>query len=493
MSEKLSKLNKISRYQPEPEVLIRDFLLKQSVEFLVEQLINQIQRDDILFRNLYLKAERASGVLEDVTSFRKAIDHAARIDDFIGWREAGDFASGLHEIANSLEELMSPASAGDLVDLTEYFIVRLDKSLESVDDSSGEVGGVLRRLESLHLEACILAKPEPVELAERLFHYEMTLSFDSFYDSLNKYQDVFGESGCAHYRVLAEKQWEQIKPIKADDKNRTPDNGRRFRITKIMETLANMSGDINALVAIKSRDLSMPYHYLSIAEIFQKAGQIEHALEWAEKGLKEFPGRQDNRIRDFLAFEYIKCERTAEAEQLVWVQFEEKPELAQFCKLHDLGKNLGNWTSLRERALSSLESTVVIKANTITRWHPQPTQPDWSQRIEIAIWENDLETAWQFSQMGDCSRRTLLSLAEKLEKHQPNNAASLYCKIIPSIVDETNNQAYQEAIRYLEKLGGIFCSLNKTEELAKFVESLRIRFKAKRNFIKLLDEFSRRH
>jgi hypothetical protein len=260
MSEKLSKLNKISRYQPEPEVLIRDFLRKQSVEFLVEQLINQIQRDDILFRNLYLKAERANCVLEDVTSFRKSIDHAARIDDFIGWREAGDFSSGLHEIVNSLKELMSPASAGDLVDLAEYFIVRLDKSLESVDDSNGEVGEVLRRLESLHLEACILAKPEPLELAERLFHYEMTMSFDSFYDSLNKYQDVFGENGCAHYRVLAEKQWEQIKPVNADDKNRTTDNGRRFRITKIMETLANMSGDINALVALKSRELSMPYH-----------------------------------------------------------------------------------------------------------------------------------------------------------------------------------------------------------------------------------------
>jgi uncharacterized Zn finger protein len=59
-------------------------------------------------------------------------------------------------------------------------------------------------------------------------------------------------------------------------------------------------------------------------------------------------------------------------------------------------------------------------------------------------------------------------------------------------VDETNNQAYREAVRYLEKLGGIFRSLDKTEDLAKFVTSLRIRFKAKRNFIKLLDEFSRR-
>ncbi|MGD0961545.1 MAG: DUF6880 family protein, partial [Methylomonas sp.] len=431
MSEKISKLKKISSYQPEPEELIRACLLKQSAEYLVEQLMNQIQRDDILFRSLYLKAERASGLLEDAASFRVAIDRAVRIDDFIGWREAGDFASGLHDIVNSLEELMSPAFAGDLVGLAEYFIIRLDKSLESVDDSNGEVGEVLRRLEDLHIKACMLAKPEPLELAERLFHYEMTLSFDSFHDSLNKYRDVLGENGCAHFRVLAEKQWEAIKPVNADNKNRIHDECSRFRITHIMETLARMSGDIDALVAVKSRDLSMPYSYLAIAEIFQKAGQTELALEWAENGLKDFPGFQDDRLRDFLAAGYINRGRMAEAEQLVWVQFEEKPGLAQFCKLHDLGKKLGNWAALRERALASLESAVVMKAATINRWHPQPTPPDWSERIEIALWENDLETAWQYSQKGGCNKIILLTLAGKLEIHHPDNAATLYCKIIP--------------------------------------------------------------
>ena len=204
ISEKISKLKSVNPTKPDPEVLIREFLRKQSAEFLVEQLMNQIQRNDLLFQSLYLQAELASGLLEGVTSFRSAIDRAARIDDFVSWREAGDFASGLYEVVNSLEELMSPSSVGDVVDLTEYFIVRLDTSLQSVDDSSGEVGEVLQRLENLHLKACLLAKPDPLELADRLFNYEMTLSFDSFYGSLDKYRDVLGENGCAHYRVLAE-------------------------------------------------------------------------------------------------------------------------------------------------------------------------------------------------------------------------------------------------------------------------------------------------
>ncbi|MDD5410676.1 MAG: hypothetical protein PHF31_04565 [Methylobacter sp.] len=46
-----------------------------------------------------------------------------------------------------------------------------------------------------------------------------------------------------------------------------------------MESLAKASGDVEELVAIKSRDLSMPYHYLAIAEIWTKAGQKDKALE----------------------------------------------------------------------------------------------------------------------------------------------------------------------------------------------------------------------
>ena len=83
-------------------------------------------------------------------------------------------------------------------------------------------------------------------------------------------------------------------------------------------------------MAVKSRDLAHPYAYLTIAEIYQKADQADLALEWAARGLKAFPDRPDNRLRDFLVTAYLKHRRNDEALQLTWIQFEERPMLEHY-------------------------------------------------------------------------------------------------------------------------------------------------------------------
>ena len=481
-----------SEHRHDPESLIREFLLVQSPEFLTGLLMDQAQRDDAPYRSLLLKAERASGSVDILNSFRKAIDSATRVRGFVDWQETGGFAADLDELVDSLEELLKPDSAEALVELAEYAIERVDKALEDVDDSNGEVGEVLARLGELHLRACTLAKPDPVALAERLFRYETTVSFDSYYDSVRTYQDVLEKEGIARFRELAERQWEQIKPLGPGDESRASDFPSRFRITHIMETLAQLSGDIDALVAVKSRDLSHPYAYLTIAEIYQKVDQADLALEWAERGLKAFPKRPDNRLRDFLVVEYLKRKRDDEALQLTWIQFEERPTLEHYRKLHDVAEKLGRWPEQRQRAVALVEAAVLREANEITRWKPKPTPPDWSLRVELALWENDLETAWQLIQQGKCRRELLLSLAGKLEKSRPGDAVTLYKRIIPGVIEETNNRAYEEAIRYLGKVGGLMQVLGNAAEFATYVAGLRAQYKAKRNFIKLLDGLAHR-
>ena len=56
-------------------------------------------------------------------------------------------------------------------------------------------GADLQRLGELHLKACKLARPNPKELAERLFRCETSSPFDSFYDSARTYRDVLGDAG----------------------------------------------------------------------------------------------------------------------------------------------------------------------------------------------------------------------------------------------------------------------------------------------------------
>ena len=204
------------------------------------------------------------------------------------------------------------------------------------------------------------------------------------------YREALGEQGLRRYRELAESEWAKIKPRQHSDSY----DSHRYHITRIMESLAEASGDVEELVDIKSRDLSLPYHYLVIAQIWAKAGQDDKALEWAERGLQTFPDKTDNRLRDFLVAAYLQRKRNAEALQLTWVQFEERASLEQYKKLHDVAEQLGIWPEQRERALARLEGVIAAEAAVTNRWKPQPSIPNYSLRIEIALWEDDLDAAW---------------------------------------------------------------------------------------------------
>jgi len=462
---------------------IRDYLMTQAPEVLIALLLDTAERDDRLYRSLLFKAERAGGGSDVVKVFRKSIEQATRVSGFIEWGETSNFAGNLEQIVESMEELLTPESAGMLVELAEFAIQRLEKSLDMIDDSDGEVGAIVEKLGGLHFRACELAKPEPIALAERLFSLEMTSAFGICSFDADTYQDILGEKGMRRYRELAEAEWATVKPRQDDGGY----DARRYRITSLMESLAKASGDVEELVAIKSRDLSLPYHYLTIAEIWVKAGQQDKALDWAERGLRAFPERPDNRLRDFLVAAYLKLKRNDEALALTWVQFEESASLAHYKKLHAVAEQLGVWPEQRKRALAKVDEVIAAQAALTASWKPKPSMPDYSLRLEIALWENDLDAAWEAIHAGGCKQDLLITLAGKLERARPNDALILYKRVIPSIVDQTNNTAYAEAIKLINKVGTIMNAQKRHSEFCHYLAELRVRFKPKRNFIKLLD------
>ena len=475
------------RKRRDPWRAIKEYLTTQSPENLIELLLEVAQRDDRLYQSLLLKAERMGGGGNMAKAFRRAIDGATRIQGFVDWREVGTFAGNIDQVADSLAELLKPDTAASLVELAEYAIERVENSLEQVDDSNGEIGGIVYRLGELHLKACTMGKPEPAGLAERLFRFETTLPFGLCRFDAATYKTPLGKAGLRRYRELAEAEWHKLKPRDAKDSY----DAHRSRITGIMERLAEASGDVEELVAIKAQDLSSCSRYLGIAEILAKAKQPDKALEWAERGLKAFPGRSDNRLRDFLVAAYLKRKRHDEALQLTWIQFEERPILDHYKKLHDVAGKLRLWPEQRNRALAWVAEVVVRESSATSRWKPRPSTPNYSLRVEIALWEQDLDAAWSAAHEGTCDRSLLITLAGKLESARPGDAISLYRRVVPLIVEQTNNAAYDEAIKLIRKVGGLMKAQKQLPQFGDYLAELRVQFKPKRNFIKLLDGVAR--
>lgn len=467
---------------------VEAYLERQDKDTLVRMLMEQAMDDDRLRERLLMKTARMGPKGLDLATFRRAIDHAVSTGDFIEYGEVWDYAQGIEEVITSIEELLKEGYAAEVIELVEYALDAVEHAIESVDDSDGRMGDVLVHLQELHHTACKAAKPDPEALAKRLFELELRGGSDTFYNAMETYADVLGNKGLAVYRTLVEAEWAHVRTLKPgkDDPDRY---GKRFRITHIMETLAQQSGDIEALVAIKSRDLSYPYSYLQIAEVYKQAGQYDQALEWAERGMKAFPNQIDSRLRDFLAEEYHRRKRHDEAMALMWAEFMESPYLTDYQKLQEHADRIGQWPLWREKALSFIRQTLTKAKKTSPKipWG-LALRMDHSELVQIFLWEQDSEAAWREAKEGGCSNDLWMELAARREKEHPEDALPIYQGQIEPTIELRNNEAYQQAVNLLLKVRDLMTRLGRAAEFVAYLEAVRTAHKPKRNLMKLLEQ-----
>lgn len=461
----------------------KTWLDQQPHAVLVAMLLELAQRDDRLAQTLLIKSTPAGAQDSLVDDLHRLIEDVTTVTGFVDWRNGHSFADPLDQAVDTLEELLTPEYAAALVELAQYAIEQTEAALESVDDSDGLVGDVLCRLGELHLQACQLAHPDAESLAHDLFRLETTLPFGVCSFSAYTYRDVLGQAGLRQYRALAQAQWDALRPADA----KLGFDHERFKITGIMEDLARASGNVDELIAIKSGDLKNASSYLEIAEILTQAKRHDEALQWAERGVKAYQDRPDNRLRDFVVGIYLQNQRNEEALQLTWIQFEEQPALGVYQKLHGVADKLDLWPEQRVRALAWLQAVTTREANQTSRYQPKPSEPDMSRRVAIALWESDLDAAWEAIHQGRCHQSLRLSLAQAMERTRAREAIVLYRQIIPETVNQTNNDAYASAVTWLRRVGQLMAELDQSGQFVVYVAELRAAFKPKRNFIKLLD------
>ena len=466
---------------------VRAYLSGQDPGVLVNLLIEHAADDDRLRERLLMMTAKRAASGPDLTTFRRAIDQAIDTGEFIDYRSAFDYSQRIDDVINSMAELLDEGHAAEVVDLTEHALSAVEDAMGSVDDSDGHMGGILERVQELHHRACRKAKVDPTALAERLFAWELRTDWDTFFGAAATYADVLGEPGVARYRQLAEAEWARVPGLAGSGKD-SDRYGRRFRITHIMETLARESGDVDAVAAVKARDLSHAYNYLQIAELYKEAGRDDAALDWAERGAKAFPERTDSRLREFLANEYHRRKRRDEAMALIWADFADAPHLPEYKQLKAHAARIDQWPVWRDKALGFVrEGIAARKRKAPQRASPWFLQPDHSDLVEIFLWERKVETAWNEALAGGCSAALWMKLATKREAKHPEDAIPIYQRQVERSLARKNNDAYAEAVALLRRIHGLTARTGSHGAFASYLASIRTAHKPKRNFIKLLD------
>lgn len=478
--------------QAEAVLDIRAYLGGLDHEALVELLVERAAEDEHFDARLRMSAARAIEAAPPIAVFRHALDEAFVVGDYVGYREMYGYATNIESVLDSLRELLDDGQAEAVIALAEHAVDRAEDAVGYVDDSDGWMSTIAERLQELHYEACRAAKPEPVALARTLFERERhSGDLDVFHGAASTYAKVLGKKGLAEYRRLAQEEWDALPSLAPGQEERSY-SSQRFRITQIMETLAELTGDVDAVVDVLARDQSSAYQFVRIAELYTKAGRYDDALAWAEKGLA-LHGGSDSRLVEAAAAEYHRAGRGADAVRVAWDAYDASPALRTYRQLAEQATRAGLWPDWHETSLALLRERIAHKdrkpaRGRATRWAAPGV--DSSTLVEVLLHDGDVEQAWAEASAAGCRRDLWLKLAGLREAEHPLEAIPIWQGEIERVIDAKNNQAYAEAIDLIIRVRRLMRAADCEADFPPYTAKLRTQHKPKRNLMKLFDERS---
>jgi hypothetical protein len=398
---------------------------------------------------------------------RKLINDATRINDYVGYSEARDWAEGVRSALDAVAALAQEGQAALALKLSEHAIDRIEGTISSIDDSDGHCGGLLEQASDIHLAAVTAVKPDPVELARNLFARETESEYDTFRGAADYYEDVLGEAGLAEYRQLAAAAWEKLPTRSGKVRSNDEPQVDYHTLMHILDSFAERDGDTEARIALRAKDLTSPWDYLQLAEFCLAHGRKDEALRRGEEGFWMF---EDERLVLFTTKLMSEAGRKDDTQALLQHAFEKSPSLELYKKLVELGGN-----AARESAVKLLEARA-------TGDRRRSFGSAAGLLINILISEKSFDAAWAAVRKYGASPFTEDDLAQRSEKTHPREALAVYAKSVEQLANIGGNLAYDKAAELIARMG----SLQSASEQTAYVAGLKQRFERKRNFMKLL-------
>ncbi|WP_433351992.1 hypothetical protein ACQP25_03220 [Microtetraspora malaysiensis] len=336
------------------------------------------------------------------------------------------------------------------------------ENYEFFDDSDGQIGEASRRLVTVHAAAYTATGGDPVALASWLLEQQLG-DADVPELSIDDYTDALGEAGIAAYGEQLRRIWEKRSP-------RTD-----WCTDALMREYARAREDIDLLVTVLGRG-SRP-DYPGIVEVLTEAGRDREALEWAERGLAAADDdAYDRRVADFAATAHTAAGRGDKALALRRAQFERDRYLAVYQALHGAATP-DRWPELRARALGLLRQDASTARPGPVGWRPPSTL------VDVLLWENSNEEAWQAAIEFGAVDGQWLRLARLRAETHPAEAIPVYERLTESKISLMKTDAHAEAAGLAVQIMKLYDRLGREAGGRAYVERLRTTHKRKRNFM----------
>lgn len=375
----------------------------------------------------------------DVAQWQKRIDTAFRTGGFVPYAEAPGWEAGISEVLDALGDLIAAGYPAEVLDLVERAHRKLERSMQRVDDSGGEVVRLSDDIADIHLKAALAAAPEPAALAKRLAKLELGCELDTFRRAALTYREVLGDKGIREYRKAVEGKWR-----KAVESQQEPWRHDRLAATEAMIGVVLAGGNPDELVEVMSDRLRTPDGYLEIARAMEKAGRRGEAIRWARRGLDSVGTRywSTRELREFLASLYVADGVDDAAEEVWWDDFKARPSVESYRRLLAETRTCDP-ADVSHRAIKELRSQAEAKSGSVVHW---------SVLVAVLLYEGRVEDAWEVGKGQELTEETWMKLAKARESQHPLEAIPIYERVAAARVETKKAAGYRDAVKLLKRI-----------------------------------------
>lgn len=460
---------------------IQAFLEQQDKSQLVGHLLDIIEHDDHLQDVWSIKADVALGKI-DIKGLKKRITAAFPTGRHLHhYPQVRSYFQKAEPVVELLAQQFDALPAEKAVELVEYALDRLQKALQTVDDSGGFRDLVETRLQQLHVAAVTRLPWDKARLAHYLFTQHQQPDRDLYPAIPDAYVDALGEAGMQHYHDLARIAWDALPQL--TERLHWKDGYDYFRLSGFLLKWAEAHQDFEGALAIKLKQACQQIDFLRITEYCIEHQQWDHARRWLTKA-KTFK-QERNGWHPVLELERLEQAillhdgNVVQALTLQWDIFTRSALLADYQRLLKLEQQAGARPAYAGQARAFLQEQMQKSGNALFKLRYS------NNLLEICLYENDLASALAVVQHYQVDPGLLHQLAQAFAD-QPITAIALYERLVQYWVDKGDNKTYRQAVSLLVECRGILKVTAHQTAFDALLQRLRTDFKAKRNFMKLL-------
>ncbi len=404
---------------------LRPYLRTLDAETLADLLHAQAERDPALWHSLETRFTTQGS---DVAEAHRLLDTAVMAGNV-------EYAAKAGSVLDTLQRLLDAGSRADLAPLARRTVDDISEMLEQIDDASGEVADLLDQAVELYARACVVHPPDPVSLAEWILEIEFDGPGWPVID-LAEFASALGDKGIGRIRST-------VDAVLAEYSS----GAKREIAERLREELAEVSGDVDALVAILAAKPPRVDVSLKIVRVLRAAGRHSEAIAHAARALT-----------------YDKKGESPSAEEppvsLPRKEFDENPGCETYLALREASLEAGRWVVQRKAALARLRELAAEKTESA------------DELVRALLGEDRVDEAWRAAVRFEASLPIRVELADSRSLAHPAETIPIYRDHVEELITRKDPHSYREAAKQLRKLRSVHKKAATPEEFSSYLGTL---------------------